>query len=227
MDNFGKGMAALLTVALSLASVACAAPTDAQQEKAMQEAMELKIRQEQDRAAAISDEAAALDSRPLKPFLGYADLPSGPALTADQILGMVQALAGGLRTADDFEPASVEKLLGLKLPPDADNDRRGVAGRMGEGRYSWAVWKLYAGRPGQFVELELSDGACLPHKTVWDGLVADGFGVFVPPFGDDPRVMFDKKVAPSLGLYIAATPDDRDAPTCFTAVSFELDRIDG
>lgn len=190
----------------------------------MQEAMELKIRQEQDRAAAISDEAAALDSRPLKPFLGYADLPSGPALTADQILGMVQALAGGLRTADDFEPASVEKLLGLKLPPDSRNERRGVAGRLGEGRYSWAVWDVFSDRPGQFIQLKISTDACLSYPALKARMEAEGFVAYVPPFDDDPRITFDRRVAPPLSLYVGVMVDSLQSPACVSAADFKLGR---
>ena len=192
----------------------------------MQDATELQIRQAQDSAAAIADEAAALDNRPIKPFTGYAELSPGPTLTEAQMLEKILALASAYRAADDSEPERLEKILGLKLPPDARNERWGVAGRIGEGSYSWAAWKLDPHQAGQFIELTMSTQACLPYAPLSRQLGEEGFAAEVPTFGYDQRITFHRRVAPSVSLFIVVTPDRRDDPTCFTTVTFELGRND-
>jgi len=222
MDILGKGLVAFSTVALLLGPVACAAPPEAQQEKAVQDATELQIRQAQERAATILDAAAATEQRPLETSTGYAELSPGPALTEAQILEKIQALAVSLQAAADSDPENLQKVLALTLPPDARNDRRGVTGRIGEGSYSWAVWDAFPHRPGQFVQLRLSKDACLSFPALKSRLEADGFTAYVPPFPDDPRITFDRHVAPSLSLFVAVMVDTLEAPACFTTVDFKL-----
>ncbi len=192
----------------------------------MQDATELQIRQAQDGAAAIADEAASLDNRSIKPFAGYAELSPGPVLTEAQMLEKILALASAYRAAGDSEPERLEKILGLKLPPDVRNQRWGAAGRIGEGRYSWAAWKLDRQRPGLFIELTMSPQACLSYTPLSRQLGEDGFAAVVPTFGYDQRITFHRRVAPSVSLFVVVRPDRRDDPTCFTTVTFQLGRND-
>ncbi|WDJ79058.1 hypothetical protein JH282_16460 [Xanthomonas campestris pv. campestris] len=205
---------------------ACAEPSNAHQEKAMQEVTSADLKREQDRVAAISDAALPPDSSPMMTWNGYPALQPGPELSPHQLLEQIQALAKSIRAYGDSHPSKVEQVLGVALPPDAKQERRGGTGRVGKGSYSWAVWKPYPESPGHIVELTLTPDACLAYDAIKAPLEADGFRVYVPTFGDDQRISFDKAVGPSLGLFIAVTPDRRESPTCATVVSFELDRRD-
>ncbi|TSK03042.1 hypothetical protein FPL06_15800 [Xanthomonas citri pv. glycines] len=205
---------------------ACAEPSNPPQEKAMQEATSADLQQEQDRVAAISDAALPEGSAPMMTWDGYPALQPGPELTPGQLQNQVEALAQALHAQADSEPAKVERVLGLALPPDAKGGRRGVTGRVGQGTYDWAVWKGSPNLPGHRVELSLTPDACLDYDTLKKQMEANGFRVYVPTFGDDQRITFDKIVGPSLGLYVAVTPDRRNAPTCVAVVSFEMERSD-
>ncbi|PPU66824.1 hypothetical protein XcodCFBP4690_00210 [Xanthomonas codiaei] len=206
--------------------VACAEPSNAHQEKAMQDVTSAELKSEQDRVAAISDAALPPGSAPMMTWKGYPALQPGPELSPHQLLEQVQALAKAIRGYSDSDPSKVEQVLGLVLPPDAEQERRGVSGRVGKGSYSWAVWKPYPESPGHTVELTLTADACLVYDAIRVPLEANSFRVYVPTFGDDHRISFDTEVGPFLGLFIAVTPDRRDAPTCVTVVSFELGRRD-
>ncbi len=192
----------------------------------MQEATPADLQREQNRAAAISDAALPPGAAPMMTWDGYPALQPGPELTPDQLLKQVQALAQALHAQADSDPANVERVLGVGLPPDAKGERRGVTGRVGQGTYDWAVWKGSPNLPGHRVELTLTPDACLAYGTLKKQMETNGFRAYVPTFGDDQRITFDKIVGPSLGLYIAVTPDRRDAPTCVTVVSFEMERSD-
>ncbi|PPT23480.1 hypothetical protein XarCFBP6771_01595 [Xanthomonas arboricola] len=205
---------------------ACAAPSNAHQEKAMKEPTSADVRREQDRVAALVDAAAPERSSPMMTWDGYPALQPGPELTPSQLLKQVEVLAQALHTQADSDPANVERILGTRLPPDAKGERRGVTGKVGQGTYDWAVWKGSPNLPGHRVELTLSPNACLAYDALKKQTEADGFRVYVPTFGDDQRITFHKIVSPSLGLYIAVTPDKRDAPTCVTVIVFEMERSD-
>lgn len=192
----------------------------------MQEATSAYLQQEQDRVAAISDAALPPGPAPMMTWDGYPALQPGPELTPDQLLKQIEAIAQALHAQTDSEPAKVERLLGLALPPDAKGERRGVTGRVGQGTYDWAVWKGSPNLPGHRVELTLTPNACLDYDKLKKQMEANGFRMYVPTFGDDQRITFDKIVGPSLGLYVAATPDRRDVPSCVTVVSFEMERSD-
>jgi hypothetical protein len=229
MDYFSQGRCiakALSAGALLFGLAACAEPSNAQQEKAMQEATSADLQREQDRAAAISDAALPSDSAPMMTWDGYPALQPGPALTSDQLLKQVEALAQALHAQADSDPGKVERVLGIELPPDAKGERRGVTGTVGKGTYDWAVWKGSSNLPGHRVELTLTPDACLAYDALKRQMDTNGFRAYVPTFGDDKRITFDKIVGPSLGLYIAVTPDRRDEPTCVTVVSFEMERSD-
>lgn len=229
MDSFSQGRClaeALSTAALLFGLAACAEPSNAQQEKAMQEATSADLRREQDRVAAVVDAAAPERSAAMMTWDGYPALQPGLELTPGQLLKQIEALAQALHTQTDSDPTKVQRVLGVGLPPDAKGERRGVTGKAGKGTYDWAVWKGSPNLPGHQVELTLTPDACLDYDTLKKQMEANGFRVYVPTFGDDQRIMFDKIVGPSLGLYIAVTPDRRDAPTCVTVVSFEMERSD-
>ncbi|WP_237377080.1 MULTISPECIES: hypothetical protein [Xanthomonas] len=217
---------ALSAGALLLGMAACAQSSNAHQEKAMQEPTSADIRREQDRVAALVDAAAPERSAPMMTWDGYPALQPGAELTADQLLKQIKALAQSFHAQADSDPANVERVLGIALPPDAKHERRGVTGEVGQGTYEWAVWKGAPKLPGHRVELTLTPNACLAYDALKKQMEADGFRVYVPTFGDDQRITFDKIVGPSLGLYIAVTPDHRDAPTCVTVVVFEMERSD-
>ncbi len=218
--------AALSAMTLMLGLMACSEAPSANQEAVMQDAIHADLKREQDRVAAISDAALPPDDGSMMQWDGYPELSPGPELTADRLLQQVQAMAKALRAYSDTEPNNIEQVLGVTLPPDAKQERHGVTGRVGAGGYDWAVWKPFDGSAGHIVELTLTPDACLAYDAIKAPLEAEGFRVYVPTFGDDKRISFDKKVGPSLGLYIAATPDNRDAPRCVRVVSFELDSRD-
>jgi hypothetical protein len=104
--------------------------------------------------------------------------------------------------------------------------RGGGSGKVGQGTYDWAVWKASPKQPGHRVELTLTPNACLAYGALKKQMEADGFHLYVPTFGDDQRFTFHKIVGPSLGLYVAATPNLPDAPAGVTVISFEMERSD-
>ncbi|MGS0501245.1 hypothetical protein ACQR5S_13565 [Xanthomonas oryzae pv. oryzicola] len=192
----------------------------------MQELTSAELKREQDRVAALVDAAAPERSAPMVTWDGYPALQPGTELTLSQLQQQVQTLAKALHAQADSDPANVERVLGVGLPPDSKGERRGVTGKLGQGTYEWAVWKGSPNLPGHRVELTLTPNACLAYEALKKQMEADGFRMYVPTFGDDQRITFDKIVGPSLGLYIAVTPDRRDVPTCVTVVSFEMERSD-
>jgi len=192
----------------------------------MQEVTNADIQREQDRVAAISDAALPPGSAPMMAWDGYPALQPGTEHTPDQLLKQIEALAQSLHAQADSDPNRVERILGVTLPPDAKHERRGVSGKVGKGTYNWAAWKPSPKHPGHRVELTVTPNACLAYDKLKKQMEADGFQVYVPTFGDDQRITFHKIVGPSLGLYIAVTPDRRDAPTCVTVVRFEMERSD-
>ncbi|MEB1939914.1 hypothetical protein VDR55_19890 [Xanthomonas campestris pv. campestris] len=229
MDILSQGRRiakALSTGTLLLGVAACAEPSKAHQEKTMKEPTSADVRREQDRVAALVDAAAPERSAPMMTWAGYPALQPGAEHTPDQLLKQIKALAKALHAQADSDPANVERLLGIALPPDAKHERRGVAGKVGQGTYEWAVWKGSPKLLGHRVELTLTPNACLAYEALKKQMEAEGFQVYVPTFGDDQRITFHKIVSPSLGLYIAVTPDKRDAPTCVTVVVFEMERSD-
>lgn len=192
----------------------------------MREATSADLQREQDRVAAVSDAALPSGSAPMMTWDGYPALQPGAEHTSNQLLKQIEVLAQSLHSQADSDPANVERVLGVALPPDAKHERRGVSGKVGQGTYAWAVWKASPKQPGHRVELTLTPSACLAYGALKKQMEADGFHLYVPTFGDDQRITFHKIVGPSLGLYIAATPNLRDAPTCVTVISFEMERSD-
>ncbi|MEA9482340.1 hypothetical protein VC290_18685 [Xanthomonas campestris] len=229
MDIFIQGRRiakALSAGTLLLGMAACAQSSNAHQEKAMKEPTSAELKREQDRVAALVDAAAPERSAPMITWDGYPALQPGAEHTPEQLLRQIEALAQSLHSQADSDPANVERLLGTTLPPDAKHERRGVTGKVGQGTYEWAVWKGSPKLLGHRVELTLTPNACLAYEALKKQMEAEGFQVYVPTFGDDQRITFHKIVSPSLGLYIAVTPDKRDAPTCVTVVVFEMERSD-
>ena len=225
-NHGGRIVRALSTGTLVLGMAACEEPPSAPQKRTLQVVPSTDLKREQDRVAALVDAAAPERSAPMMNWDGYPALQSGSELTLSQLQQQVQALAKALRAQADSNPADVERVLGIRLPPDAKGERRGVTGKAGQGTYEWAVWKGATNLPGYRVELTLAPDACLDYRTLKTQMEASGFRVYVPTFGDDQRITFDKIVSPSLGLYIAATPDRLHAPTCVKVVSFEMERSD-
>ncbi|MEB1348197.1 hypothetical protein VDP57_12690 [Xanthomonas campestris pv. campestris] len=229
MDIFSQGRRiakALSAGTLLLGVAACAQSSNAHQEKTMKEPTSADVRREQDKAAAISDAALPPGSAPMMTWDGYPSLQPGPEHSSEQLLKQIRALAKALHVQADSDPANVEHVLGIALPPDAKHERRGVTGKVGQGTYEWAVWKGAPKLLGHRVELTLTPNACLAYEALKKQMEAEGFQVYVPTFGDDQRITFHKIVSPSLGLYTAVTPDKRDAPTCVTVVVFEMERSD-
>ncbi|MEA9589535.1 hypothetical protein VC279_21185 [Xanthomonas sp. WHRI 10064A] len=229
MDSLRQGhriAKVVSTSALLLVLAACAEPSNAHQEKAIQDVTSADLKREQDRVAALVDAAPPERSAPMMTWDGYPALQPGDEHTPEQLLKQIEALAKALHVQADSDPANVERVLGIALPPDAKHERRGVTGSVGQGSYEWAVWKPSPKHPGHRVELTLTPNACLAYEGLKKQMEADRFQVYVPTFGDDQRITFHKVVGPSLGLYIAATPDRRDAPTCVTIVRFEMERSD-
>ncbi|WP_312320193.1 hypothetical protein [Stenotrophomonas sp.] len=190
----------------------------------MQDAVSAKIQREQDKAAAISDSFVPEGAAVPTVWNGFPALKSGPELSSAEIVGQVHALAMTLRTYADAQPEDVARVLGIAMPPDAEGRRRGVSGKVGSGAYEWAVWKRSPSAAGHSVELVLTPAdACLSFDALSKPLLEDGFRMYVPTYGDDRRITFDRAVDSGLTLYVAVTVDRREAPTCGRIVMLELE----
>lgn len=91
----------------------------------MKEPTSADVRREQDKAAAISDAALPPGSAPMMTWDGYPSLQPGPEHSSEQLLKQIRALAKALHVQADSDPANVEHVLGIALPPDAKHERRG------------------------------------------------------------------------------------------------------
>lgn len=191
----------------------------------MKEPTSADVRREQDRVAALVDAAAPERSAPMMTWDGYPALQPGLSTPSTSCLNKSKRSPSPFTSKQTPIPPTWSDFWEsrfLQTPSrSAGGDRQGGTGhlRLGcvEGR---------AQAPGHRVELTLTPNACLAYEALKKQMEADGFRVYVPTFGDDQRITFDKIVGPSLGLYIAVTPDRRDAPTCVTVVSFEMERSD-
>ncbi|WP_260476938.1 hypothetical protein [Stenotrophomonas sp. 278] len=218
---------AVLVGVVALAVSACAQPSKNKKEEALQDAVSAEIRREQDKAAAISDSLVPEGASTPSEWKGFPALKPGPELSLAELVAQVHGLAKDLRTYADADPENVARVLGFALPSDAEDRRRGVSGKVGSSTYEWAVWKRSPSAAGHSVQLVLSPAeACLSFDALSKPLLADGFRMYVPTYGDDRRITFDKLVDSGLTLYVAATVDRRDAPTCARVVMLELEPSD-
>jgi hypothetical protein len=210
MDRYRKGRRippSLLTGLLALGLSACAQPSD--------------------KAAAIADAAPPGEAQQRLKRAGYPAMRAGPAFSASALVDQIHTLARTLRGYADTEPDRVQKALGVALPDDADGRRRGIRGTTGNGTYSWAVWKRSTSSAGNSVQLSLEPpDACLGFDALKAPLLAEGFKMYVPTFGDDDRITFYRLVESSLTLYVAVSVDRRDAPSCARTVMLELEPSD-
>ncbi len=210
MDRYRKRRRippALLTWLLALGISACAQPSD--------------------KAAAIAGAEPPGEAPPQLKWTGYPAMKAGPAFSASALADQIHTLARTLRTYADAEPDRVQNALGVALPDDADGRRRGIRGTTGNGTYTWAVWKRSTSSAGNSVQLSLEQtDACLGFDALKAPLLAEGFEMYVPTFGDDDRITFYKPVESSLTLYVAVSVDRRDAPSCARTVMLELEPSD-
>lgn len=217
----------LLTGLLVLGVSACAQPSKANQEKLVQDVTSTDIQHEQDKAAAIADAAIRGEAQPRLEWTGYPALKAGPAFSASALVDQIHTLARTVRSYPDAEPDVVQKAIGVALPEDTSGRRRGITGTVGNGTYTWAVWKRSNSSVGNSVQLTLEPtGACLNFNALKAPLLADGFKMYVPTFGGDDRITFYKAVESSLTLYLAVSVDHRDAPACARTVMLELEPSD-
>lgn len=217
----------LLTGLLVLGLSACAQPSRANQEKAMQDVTWTDIQREQDKAAAIADAVIPGEGQQRLKWTQYPAMKAGPSFSASAFIGQIHTLALTLHSYADAEPDRVQKALGVVLPDDVDGRRRGITGTTGNGTYTWAVWKRSTSSAGNSVQLSLEPpDTCLSFDALKVPLLADGFKMYVPTFGDDDRITFYKPVESSLTLYVAVSVDRRDAPTCARTVMLELEPSD-
>lgn len=152
---------ALSAGALLWELAACAEPSVTHQQDAMQEMTSADLQREQVRVAAVSDAALPSGSAPMMTWDGHPALQPGAEHTPGQLFKQIEALAHALRAQADSDPDQIERILGIALPPDAKNERRGVSGKVGQGRYDWGVWKASPKLPGHRVELTLTPKTCL------------------------------------------------------------------
>lgn len=217
----------LLTGLLALGLSACAQPSKANQEKLVHDVTSADIQHEQDKAAAIADAAIPGDTQPRLEWTGYPAMKAGPAFSASALVDQIHTLARTVRSYSDAEPDVVQKAIGVALPEDANGRRRGITGTAGSGTYTWAVWKRSHSSAGNSVQLSLEPtDACLKFDALKAPLLAEGFKMYVPTFGDDDRITFYKPVESSLTLYVAVSVDHRDAPACARTVMLELEPSD-
>lgn len=216
-----------LAVLLVLGISPSAKASETHQKRQTQNTTSADIQREHDKAAAVADAAIPGDSRPPLKWKGYPALQAGPELSAYALVDQVHTLSRTLDSYADAEPDRVEKALGMALPSDAEGRRRGVAGRIGSGTYTWAVWKRSPSSAGNSVQLMLEPASvCLSFDALKIPLLVDGFKMHVPAFGDDDRITFYKRVESSLTRYVAVSVDRRDAPTCGRTVMLELEPSD-
>lgn len=213
--------------ALILALSACAKPAPSHQENNMQDAMVTDTRAAHDQPAAFSDASIPTDSAPMPDLGDYPVLVKGPELTVNRVVEQVRDLANALKSQHDFSVDQVQKVLAIDLPPDASARRRGMQGVIGAGSYSWAVWKPVATQDSHRVALTLAPpDACLSFDALTQPLLAEGFQLYTPTSGDDRRITVHKTVASGDLLFLSITVDDRNAPTCASRVTFEMEPRD-
>lgn len=218
---------AVLGGALTLAVAACPQPAKASKDGVVQDAVSAEIQREQDKAAAISDSLVPVGEEMLPEWKGFPALKPGPELRSIELVGQVHGLAKALRMYADAEPESVARVLGIALPSDVEDRRRGVSGKVGSSTYEWAVWKRSPSAAGYSVQLVLSPAeACLSFDALSKPLLADRFQMYVPTYGDDRRITFYKPVDSGLTLYVAVTVDRREAPTCGRIIMLEMEPSD-
>lgn len=224
--DIGKGrciLMALIAGVLVMGVVLCAQPSKANQENAMQDVMAADIQREQENALAIVDAAVSKETASTGKSDGYPPMKPGPEQTPQNLIAQVHKLVNSLHSYSDSDTARVEKILGTALPPDNEGRRHGATGKLGDGTYEWAIWKLSPSGDGQTIELTVRPAeACLDFQRLKAPLMADGFRMHVPAFGDDQRITFHKPVGHSLTLYVAMKVDVRSAPTCASAVNLEM-----
>ncbi|WP_146095932.1 hypothetical protein [Xanthomonas arboricola] len=228
----------IAVLTLSLGTLACAqgpASDHDSQEKTMEgnPPSAADVRSEQDKAAAIADRAADEASRRAAPnavVLGdYPSLPQGPALTSGALVEAIVRMAKSFETRADMAPMHVAQVSGLEVTPDSQGRRTGLQGALGVGHYEFAVWKPYARHPGHTIELAVrpSDACDLSFKSLYDPLVAAGFGVTKSAVGFKPTVYFERALADGLGLYVVVSTDKHDDPRCVSRVRLEMEPRDG
>lgn len=217
----------LVAAALILALSACAKPIDHNQGSDAQDESAIEMRAAQDQAAAFSDASIPTDSAPMPDLGDYPVLAKGPELTVNRVVEQVRDLANALKSQHDFSVDQVQKVLAIDLPPDASARRRGVQGAIGAGSYAWAVWKPVATQDSHRIALTLAPvDACLSFDAVTQPLLAEGFQLYTPTSGDDRRITVHKTVASGDLLFLSITVDDRNAPTCASRVTFEMEPRD-
>ncbi|WP_238692068.1 hypothetical protein [Xanthomonas arboricola] len=89
MDSLRQGhriAKVVSTSALLLVLAACAEPSNAHQEKAMQDVTSADLKREQDRVAALVDAAPPERSAPMMTWDGYPALQPGDEHTPEQLL---------------------------------------------------------------------------------------------------------------------------------------------
>lgn len=218
---------AVLVGAVALGVTACAQPSRTNKEDVMQDAVSAEIQREQDKAAAISDSLVPEGEGTPPEWKGFPALKPGPELSSAELVAQVHGLAKGLRTYADADPENVARVLGIALPADAEDRRRGVSGKVGSSTYDWAVWKRSPSAAAHSVQLVLSPAeACLSFDGLSKPFRADGFTMYVPTYGYDRRITFYKPVDPGLTLYVAVTVDHREAPIRACVVMIELEPSD-
>lgn len=229
-----KGTAVLTIL---LATQACAevpATQQATQERVMTEQTTSKdsLRALQDQAAALAGQAAA-EAKSANPsaVIGPDDppLPEGPDIPADAFVEAILRMARTFDSARDMDSANVAKVASLGMLPDGSGKRIGIQGPIGNARYEISVSKPYKRQPGESVELVIrpSSSCVLSVESLYEPLVAAGFGVTRSPPTFKPFLSFERAISDGLGLYVVLSVDDAKEPRCVSRVTLEMEPYDG
>ena len=191
------------------------------------------VRALQDQAATLSDaavdEAATQGAVSAKKSGGYAPLPHGPAMTADNLVAVIARMASTFQSRQDMLPHHVAQVTALGMAPDSLGERTGIHGSIGHARYEFAAWKRYERHPGHSVELTIRPSAAceIPFASLRDPLVAAGFAVSTNAVGFKPMVYFSRTVSDGLDLHIILNTDSHSQPRCVSRVRLEMEPGDG
>lgn len=190
------------------------------------------VRASQDQAAAMVDMAADEASKAHPSAVkqsDYAPLPQGPETTAEALVEAILRMAKTFESPSDMVQTHVAKVTAIGMLPDSRGERSGVQGKIGNGRYEFAVWKRYKKNPGESVELTVrpSESCALAFMSLNDPLIAAGFSVASSAPGFKPIIYFGRELSSGFGLHVIVSADSHTDPRCVSRVRLEMERTNG
>lgn len=229
-----KGTAVLTIL---LATQACAevpATQHSTHERVMteQKTIEDGLRVSQDQAVALAGQAGE-EARAANPsaVIGPDDLPlpEGPEISADAFVEAILRMARNFDSAQDMDAANVARVASLGMMPDGSGKRMGIQGAIGNARYEVSVSKSYKRQPGESFELAIrpSSSCVLSVESLYEPLIAAGFGVTRSPPTFKPFLSFERAISDGLGLYVVLSVDEDKEPRCVSRLTLEMEPRDG